>query len=62
LKKWGFFVILIVMKVIVSIFLMSILLVGFLVLGEYLTIKLPKSKFGKWWRNYVITDGENYPD
>jgi uncharacterized protein YneF (UPF0154 family) len=50
------------MKVIVSIFLMSILLVGFLVLGEYLTNKLPESKFGKWWRNHVIADGENYPD
>jgi hypothetical protein len=50
------------LKILLVILLVCTLLVGFIIFGEYLTNKLPRSVFGKWWRKYVVGDGENYPD
>jgi len=37
----------------------SFLLLGIIVIGEFFTTKFPKTKFGKFWRKYVVMDGDN---
>jgi len=39
----------------------SCIFLSFLILGEFLAIKYPKSKFGKFWRDKVIVEDNDHP-
>lgn len=37
------------------VFLFSLLVLCFLIVGEYFVSKYPESKFKKWWNSNIIT-------
>jgi uncharacterized protein YneF (UPF0154 family) len=39
----------------------SSIILSFLILGEFLAIKFPKTKFGKFWRENVIVEDNDHP-
>lgn len=45
------------MYVISIVYLISILLIGIIVLGEFIASTNTNGKFHKWWRKNVIGDG-----
>jgi hypothetical protein len=51
-----------ILKSFVFLLIFSILMVGVLIVGEWVTSKLPNTLWAKWWRKNVIEDGENYAD
>lgn len=51
-----------ILKSFVFLLIFSVLIVGVLIVGEWVTSKLPNSLWAKWWRKNVVEDGEHYPD
>jgi len=45
-----------IIDVLMWFFLASTVLIGFLILGEVIASKNPKTKFYKWWRKHVVSD------
>jgi hypothetical protein len=46
----------IIIDVLMWFFLASTVLIGFLILGEVIASKNPKTKFHEWWREHVVGD------
>lgn len=51
-----------ILKSFVFLLIFGFLMVGVLIVGEWVTGKLPNTLWAKWWRKNIIEDGEHYPD